>query len=145
MGVSRLSRGSVNSAAFSPDGGRIVTASDDHTARLWLAWPLLRDETAAYTAIAAVRVLTPEERSRAFLAAGAVGTAEATAEPDRHRELAEGFERDRIARDLERALFHYAVAVLLYEEQGREEEMSEVGRVSRAPHELVCGAQLYER
>jgi WD40 repeat protein len=26
---------SVNSAAFSPDGSRIVTASDDHTARIW--------------------------------------------------------------------------------------------------------------
>ena len=27
--------GSVKSAAFSPDGARIVTASDDNTARLW--------------------------------------------------------------------------------------------------------------
>ena len=26
---------SVNSAAFSPDGERVVTASADHTARLW--------------------------------------------------------------------------------------------------------------
>jgi len=25
----------VNSAAFSPDGARIVTASDDNTARIW--------------------------------------------------------------------------------------------------------------
>ena len=32
------------------------------------------------------------------------------------------FERDGAARDLERGLFHYAVAVRLYEEQGREEE-----------------------
>ena len=27
--------GSVNSAAFSPDGKRVVTASDDRTAQLW--------------------------------------------------------------------------------------------------------------
>ena len=27
--------GAVTSAAFSPDGGRIVTASDDSTARVW--------------------------------------------------------------------------------------------------------------
>lgn len=25
----------VNAAAFSPDGGRVVTASNDHTARVW--------------------------------------------------------------------------------------------------------------
>jgi hypothetical protein len=47
----------------------------------------------------------------------------ATPEPDRHRQLAEGLERaDGATRDLERALFHYAVTVRLYEEQGREEE-----------------------
>ncbi len=28
-------RGSINSAQFSPDGQRVVTASDDNTARLW--------------------------------------------------------------------------------------------------------------
>jgi WD40 repeat protein len=27
--------GSVNSALFSPDGQRVVTASEDNTARLW--------------------------------------------------------------------------------------------------------------
>ena len=27
--------GNVNSAAFSPDGERVVTASDDRTARIW--------------------------------------------------------------------------------------------------------------
>jgi dipeptidyl aminopeptidase/acylaminoacyl peptidase len=113
----------VQSAEFSPDGGRVVTASLDGTARLWRAWPLSRDDTDAYTAIAAMRTLTPEERSRAFLPAATVGTAEATAEPDRHRQCAEGFERASGAeRDLERALYHYAVAVRLYEEQGREDE-----------------------
>jgi hypothetical protein len=66
--------------------------------------------------------MTPEERSRAFLAVAALGSAEANPEPDRHRQLAQRFERDGAARDLERALFHYAVAVRLYEEQGREEE-----------------------
>jgi hypothetical protein len=109
---------------FSPDGARIVTASDDNTARLWPVWPLLRDDTATHAAIAAMRTLTPEERSRAFLTA-AVGPAEATPELDRHRQLAEGFERaDGAGRDLERALFHYAVAVRLFEEQGREDEAS---------------------
>src|SRR5512140_1865388 len=28
-------QGTVNSAAFSPDGSRVITASDDHTARIW--------------------------------------------------------------------------------------------------------------
>jgi hypothetical protein len=84
---------------------------------------LSRDETITYIAIAAMRTLTPEERSHIFLSAATVGTSEATPEPDRHRQLAEGFERATGAGcDLERALFHYAVAVRLYEEQSREEE-----------------------
>ena len=33
--VLRGHRGNVNSAAFSPDGARIVTASSDNTARIW--------------------------------------------------------------------------------------------------------------
>jgi WD40 repeat protein len=33
----------VLSASFSPDGTRIVTASDDSTARVWDARPLRRD------------------------------------------------------------------------------------------------------
>jgi hypothetical protein len=32
---------SVNSALFSPDGARVVTASDDNTARLWQLDPLV--------------------------------------------------------------------------------------------------------
>jgi WD40 repeat protein len=116
-------QGNVWTAAFSPDGAHIVTASSDKTARLWqVRWPMLRDDTAAYVAIAAVRALTPEERSRAFLTAAPPGAVERTAEPDRHRRLAEGFERAGGARDFERALFHYAVAVRLFEEQGREDE-----------------------
>jgi hypothetical protein len=114
--------GWVNSAAFGPDGLRVVTASHDQTARLWPVWPLLRDDTATWIKIAAFRALTPEERSHAFLATAVLGGAEGTSEPDRHRQLAQGFERDGAARDLERALFHYAVAVRLYEEQGCEEQ-----------------------
>jgi hypothetical protein len=113
----------VNSASFSPDGQRVVTASSDGTVRLWAAWPLSREDTATYIAIAALRTLTVEERSRAYLGEVAIGTAQANSEPDRYQQLAEGFERaDAAGRDLERALFHYAVAVRLYEEQGREGE-----------------------
>jgi WD40 repeat protein len=111
----------VNTAAFSPDGRRVVTASADETARLWSVWPLLRDDTAAWIAVAAFRALTPQERSRAFHMTAVLGNAEANLEPDRHRQLAEGFERDGAAR-LEQALLHYAIAVRLYEEQGRDEE-----------------------
>src|ERR1700730_12767505 len=46
-----------------------------------------------HTTSAAMRTLTPDERSRAFLTATAASTAEATPEPDRHRQLAKGFER----------------------------------------------------
>ena len=93
---------SVLSARFSPDGQRVVTASGDRTARLWQVWPLLSDDTAAYTSIAAMGALTSEERSRAFLTAAAVGAAKTTPEPDRHRRLAEGFERTAGAgRDLD--------------------------------------------
>ena len=35
MAVLRGHEGRVNSAAFSPDGSRIVTASGDNTARIW--------------------------------------------------------------------------------------------------------------
>src|SRR5205823_12882959 len=34
----------VLNAAFSPDGGRILTASRDHTARLWSATTSIRNE-----------------------------------------------------------------------------------------------------
>jgi hypothetical protein len=116
-------RGRVLSAAFSPDGARIVTASSDNTARLWRAWPLPSDDTGAYIAIAAMRTLTLEERSRAFLSPALVRPVEITPEPDRHKQLAESLERAVSGEpDLERALFHHAVAVRLYEGQGREKE-----------------------
>ena len=89
---------------------------------MWQVWPLLSDDTAAYTSIAAMGALTSEERS-APSSPHSGRAAETTPEPDRHRRLAEGFERTAGAgRDLDRALFHYAIAVRLFEEQGRKDE-----------------------
>jgi hypothetical protein len=56
----------VESAAWSPDGTRIVTASDDKTARIWEAWPLLTADTVTYSSVTAVRGLTAEERALVF-------------------------------------------------------------------------------
>jgi hypothetical protein len=54
-------------AAFAPDGGRIVTASEDSTARLWEAFP--EPQTLVDRIKAEVpRCLTPEQRQRLFLA-----------------------------------------------------------------------------
>jgi WD40 repeat protein len=116
--------GCVWSAAFSLDGARIVTASDDCTARLWPVWPLSRDATATYIAIASMRNLTPEECVRAFLFPVIAETKRGTPEPDRHVKLAEAFERaiDCADGDLERALFHYVLAARLFAEQGRDKE-----------------------
>jgi len=36
-------KGDINSASFSPDGTRIVTASADNTARIWLTFPTLEE------------------------------------------------------------------------------------------------------
>ena len=55
------------SAAFSPDGARVVTASDDNSARLWGVWPLLTADTVAYAEIAALRTLSKDERASLFL------------------------------------------------------------------------------
>jgi WD40 repeat protein len=52
---------------FAPDGGRILTASDDKTARLWEAFPepqTLIDHVKAEVP----RCLTQEQRQRLFLA-----------------------------------------------------------------------------
>jgi hypothetical protein len=57
----------VNSAGFSPDGTRVVTASDDNTARLWGVWPLLTADTVAYAEIAALRHLSKDEQTSLFL------------------------------------------------------------------------------
>jgi WD40 repeat protein len=57
----------VTSAVFAPDGGRILTASSDNTARLWEAFP---DPQALVDRVKAEvpRCLTPEQRQRLFLA-----------------------------------------------------------------------------
>jgi hypothetical protein len=57
----------INGAVFAPDGGRILTASYDNTARLWEAFPetqALIDRMKADVP----RCLTPEQRQRLFLA-----------------------------------------------------------------------------
>jgi WD40 repeat protein len=58
--------GPVDIAVFAPDGGRILTASEDNTARLWEAFPdsqVLVDRVKAEVP----RCLTPEQRERLFL------------------------------------------------------------------------------
>jgi hypothetical protein len=58
----------VNSAAFSPDGRRIVTASDDNTARIWNGDGFLDTQSLVSAAKAAVpRCLTPVRRKTFFL------------------------------------------------------------------------------
>jgi WD40 repeat protein len=55
------------SKAFAPDGGRILTASWDKTARLWEAFT--RTQTLVdRVKVEAPRCLSPEQRRRFFLA-----------------------------------------------------------------------------
>ena len=58
----------VNSAAFSPDGTRVVTASDDQTAKIWRVFPTTQ-ELIDYARSIMPRQLTPEQRKQFFLEA----------------------------------------------------------------------------
>jgi WD40 repeat protein len=58
---------SVNSAVFAPDGGRILTASDDNTARLWEAFPETQT-LVDHLKNEVPRCLTPEQRQSLYLA-----------------------------------------------------------------------------
>ena len=54
-------RTSVHSAAFSPDGSRIVTASDDKTARVWTAASgTLLAELKGHTDVVASAAFSPD-------------------------------------------------------------------------------------
>src|SRR5712671_1327958 len=59
----------VSSAAFSPDGKRIVTASSDNTARLLRIFPGGTEEIVAVAKAASPRCLTAEQRHQFFLPA----------------------------------------------------------------------------
>jgi hypothetical protein len=107
---------------------------------------LLTADTVGYASITAVRALTAEERARVFLEtptspsptrlvadppqqnvtgmtveqlrAAAVG-----GNPYAHRRLGELYERgEGVEVNLERALFHHAIGVRLFEEAGNEDE-----------------------
>jgi WD40 repeat protein len=56
----------VRSAAFSPDGTRVVTASDDDTAKIWRVFPTTQD-LVDYAKSIVARHLTPEQRKAFFL------------------------------------------------------------------------------
>jgi len=56
----------VGSAAFSPDGKRIVTASWDHTALLWEVFANTQ-ELVSHAKAAIPRCLTPTQRKDFFL------------------------------------------------------------------------------
>jgi WD domain, G-beta repeat len=58
--------GAVNSAAFSPDGQRIVTASDDKTARIWQVFPDTQ-ALVSHAKAAVPRCLALAQRKAAFL------------------------------------------------------------------------------
>jgi len=127
----------VHAAAFSPAGDRAVTASEDKTARLWDVRLLTSDDRDLldYLHAAKLRFLTDEERRRFFLS-------EAKALPEKPyrpgsshdpfvpRRQAERYERgDGVPVDLEKALYHHALAARLYEAAGdRENAAYEAGR-----------------
>ena len=56
----------VWSAVFSPDGARILTASDDTTARIWRIFPTAQ-ALVDRSKMLVPRCLTPEQRQNAFL------------------------------------------------------------------------------
>jgi len=56
----------VLSAAFSPDGKRMVTASDDKTARVWKIFANTQ-ELVSHAKAAVLRCLTPAQRKAFFL------------------------------------------------------------------------------
>ena len=60
--------GAVPSAAFSPDGTRVVTASDDETAKIWRVFPTTQ-ALIDYARSIVPRQLTPEQRKQFFLEA----------------------------------------------------------------------------
>jgi eukaryotic-like serine/threonine-protein kinase len=57
--------GGLTDVAFSPDGTRLVTASHDGTALIWDARPVRPEDGVGREALALVRRLVPEGRSRA--------------------------------------------------------------------------------
>jgi WD40 repeat protein len=152
-----VQRDNVWNAAFSSDGRHIVTASADASARIWPTWPLLTADTVTLFSASALGILSPEQRSRLFLAVhnppanaasrntndvddmklDALKKSAAAGNPSALRRLAELYEEgDGVDQNLPLALSYYVAATRLFEQDGQQADAQNVaarrGSLARA-------------